>query len=198
MSLLKNMSAMKVMIILCVVAAGVLGWFGWEQHKRVDHLRKYLGVNAQDELVAPKAEVELDAELLQIAASNFTALTKELEGDDLRGDSSPQSYIRKIATNGKIALGGVDIDPRDSEARGYTDSTYAIKPRPLSSNSRVAPSFQRTQLANFMFKLEEGSKRVRVTNFRIQASDKALKPETIPQDRWTFTGTVTIRNKSTR
>ena len=198
MKFLREMTAMKFMILLCVVAAGVLGWFGWEQHQRVKELRGYLGLTAQEELKPAKSKVEEEAENLQMAATNFTALTKELEGDNLRGANSPMTVIRGVASNSKIALGAIDIDPRESPGRGFVDKTYAIKPKNLSSESREAPTFQRTQLANFMFKLEEGSKRVKVTNFRISQPKKSLKPEEIPNDRWAFTATVTIREKETK
>ena len=199
MSILKELTAMKVMILLCVIAAGVLGWFGWEQHKRVKDLRGYLGLNSQEEIKEPKSDVEEEAENLQIAASNFTALTKELEGDNLRGENSPMSVIRGVATNPKIAMGAIDIDPRESPGRGFVDKTYAIKPKNLSSaDKNKAPTFQRTQLANFMFKLEEGSKRIKVTSFRISQTGQSFKPEEIPEDRWGFSGTITIREKETQ
>jgi hypothetical protein len=72
---------------------------------------------------------------------------------------------------------------------------YAILPKNLGSGSNSIPTFQRTQIANFMFKLEEGSKRVKVTEFEIGTA-KALKPEDIPDDKWTFKCSMTIRGKS--
>ncbi|MCA9002590.1 MAG: hypothetical protein KDB61_11750, partial [Planctomycetes bacterium] len=99
-----------------------------------------------------------------------------------------------IASNRLIALGGVNINPRTDSQRAYVDNIYTVVPKSLNAGSRSAPTFQRTQLANFMYKLEEGSKRVKVTNFRIDTA-KPIKPEEIPDDRWAFQCSITIRSK---
>ncbi len=195
-SFLKNMSAMKATILLCVIAAGVLGYMGWQQHKRVQDLRQALGLNDQDEIVENRTGlIETQAVEIQAEASKYTELRRQLEGDNLRGDGSPQSYIRGVASNPSIQLGGVKINFRNDSQRGYEDNIYTIVPQAENTGRRQARTFQRTQLANFMYRLEEGSKRVKVTSFKID-TPKPLKPEDFPDDRWGFTCAITVRNKT--
>lgn len=195
MKSLKNMNAMMAMIVLCVVGSLVLGWLGWEQHQRAGHLRDVLGLNDKDQVVNSKMGlIEQQAREIQLAANQYTELTKQLEGDNLRGDNTPLTYIRGIASNRLIALGAVNINPRTDKQRSYTDNVYTVIPKSLNAGSRSAPTFQRTQLANFMYKLEEGSQRVKVTSLRIDTA-KPLKPEEIPDDRWSFQCSITLRSK---
>ncbi len=192
----KNMTAMKATILLCVVAAGVLGWMGWQQHQRVQELRNALGLNDKDEIVANKTGlVESQAVEIQTEARKYSDLRRQLEGDNLRGDGSPQSYIRGVASNPSIQLGGVKINFRNDSQRGYEDNIYTIVPQAENTGRRQTRTFQRTQLANFMYRLEEGSKRVKVTSFKID-TPKPLKPEDFPDDRWSFSCSITVRNKN--
>ena len=195
MGFFKKLNAMKVMIGLCLVAAVALGYLGWEQHSRAKDLRDALAFNSKDEIkVGATSLIEEQAITIQAKAAEFSDLTKQLDSDNLRGDNTPLSYIRSVAGNKSIALGGVNINPRTDQGRGYKDSIYTILPKALNTGKRSARSFQRTQLANFMYKLEEGSKRVRVTSFKMDPP-KNLKPEDIPTDMWTFQCAVTIRSK---
>ena len=192
----KNMTAMKATILLCLIAAGVLGWLGWEQHNRVKSLRNALGLNSQDEIVADKSGlIETQAVKIQTEASKYTELRRQLEGDSLSGDESPQSYIRGVAGHPSIQLGGVKINFRNDSQRGYDDNIYTIVPQSEGTGRRKVKTFQRTQLANFMYRLEEGSKRVKVTSFKID-TPKPIKPEEFPDDQWSFTCSITVRNKN--
>ncbi len=199
MSSLKKLSAMQYMIALCLVGACVLGWLGWEQHQRVGHLRDMLAIDGQDDSVAGKeSPLELQVYEIQTKARLYTDLHKQLQGEDLRVSEDSASYIRGIASLRQIALGSVAVNPSSRSVKslkGYTDRMYAILPKNLGSGKKKAPTFQRTQIANFMFKLEEGSKRVRVTKFQI-GTPKPLKAEAIPDDRWTFKCSMTIRGKT--
>ncbi len=199
MSSLKKLSAMQYMIALCLVGACVLGWLGWEQHQRVGHLRDMLAIDGQDDSVAGKeSPLELQVYEIQTKARLYTDLHKQLQGEDLRVSEDSASYIRGIASNRQIALGSVAVNPSSrgvKSLKGYTDRMYAILPKNLGSGKKKAPTFQRTQIANFMFKLEEGSKRVRVTKFSV-GTPKPLKAEAIPDDRWTFKCSMTIRGKT--
>ncbi|MDF1837342.1 MAG: hypothetical protein P1V35_05700 [Planctomycetota bacterium] len=199
MSSLKKLSAMQYMIALCLVGACVLGWLGWQQHQRVGHLRDLLAIDGSDNISPSKdSRLELQVEEIQTKARLYSDLHKQLEGEDLRVSEDSASYIRGIASNRQIALGSVAVNPSArgvKSLKGYTDRMYAILPKNLGSGKKKAPTFQRTQIANFMFKLEEGSKRVKVTKFTI-GTDKPLKPEAIPDDKWTFRCSMTIRGKT--
>jgi len=196
MQLIKKMTAMKATILLCVIAAIVLGYFGFEQHKRVKSLQAALGLDSSDKIIPnTPGLIAQQAVSIQTEASRFTDLTKQLEGDDLRGDGSPQSYIRGVAGQPEIKLGFVKINPRKDHQRAYTDDVYSIVPQAESGNRRNVKSFQRTQLANFMYRLEEGSKRVKVTSFKIE-TPKPIRPEDYPGDLWAFSCAMTVRSKN--
>ena len=199
MSSLKKLSAMQYMIALCLVGAGVLGWMGWQQFQRVGHLRELLAIDAADQTnLGQESQLELQVEEIQTKARRYSDLHKQLEGEDLRVSEDSASYIRGIASNRQIALGSVAVNPSSrgvKSLKGYTDRMYAILPKNLGSGKKKVPTFQRTQIANFMFKLEEGSKRVKVTKFQIGTA-KPLKAEDVPNDKWTFRCSMTIRGKT--
>jgi hypothetical protein len=68
----------------------------------------------------------------------------------------------------------------------WEDRTWQIKPNPPRP-------FQRSQIANLLYKLEADSGRVVVTDVEIDKADKRLKPHEIPEDRWMFEATLTSR-----
>ncbi|MEZ5973520.1 MAG: hypothetical protein R3E96_01385 [Planctomycetota bacterium] len=195
MGILKSMTAMKAMILCCLIAGGVLGWMGWKKHERVVSLQSFLGLDKQDQLLAGReSRAQKLATDLQLMGLEYSDLVGELDNDIMRGESSPQSEIRKIATLPKIALGGLDINPSSKQGRGYTDSKYLIKPAAPGGASKNKTYFPRTKIANFMYRLEERYKRVKVTSFRIEPP-KTLKPEEIPTDQWSFQCEITVREK---
>ncbi|MCA9001908.1 MAG: hypothetical protein KDB61_08295 [Planctomycetes bacterium] len=199
MNSLTKLSAMQYMIALCLLGACGLGWMGWKSHQRVGHLRELLAIDEKDQpLPSLESRLELQIQEIQTKARQYTDLHKQLEGEDLRVSEDSASYIRGIAGHRQIALGSVAVNPNIQSLRslkGYEDRNYHILPKNLGSGRSSVPTFQRTQIANFMFKLEEGSKRVKVTEFEI-GTQKTLKPEDLPDDRWTFKCTMTIRGKS--
>ncbi len=199
MGKLKKLSAMQYMIALCLIGACVLGWMGWGQYQRANHLRDLLAIDAKDQPIPGKPSlVEMQVEEIQTKAREYTELHKQLEGEDSRVSEDSGSYIRGIASHGQIRLGSLAINPSSRGVKGikgYTDKVYAILPKNLGSVKKKVPTFQRTQIANFMFKLEEGSKRVKVTKFEIK-TPKPIKAEVIPDDKWAFKCSMAIRSKT--
>ncbi|MBL4769578.1 MAG: hypothetical protein JKY61_00140 [Planctomycetes bacterium] len=199
MSSLKKLSAMQYMIALCMIGACALGWMGWQQYQRAAELRDLLAIDTKDQpLLGQESLLELQVKEVQTKARLYTDLHKQLEGEDLRVSEDSASYIRGIASNRQIALGSVAVNPSSrgvKGVKGFTDRVYSILPKNLGSGKSKVPTFQRTQIANFMFKLEEGSKRVKVTKFQI-GTQKSLRPEDVPDDKWTFKCSMTIRGKT--
>ena len=74
------------------------------------------------------------------------------------------------------------------------DKVYLISP------SLKDDTFRREQIANYLYKLENESRRVRVTDLVVEALNadgkKNLKPEEYPSDLWSFTFTVTSRQRT--
>ena len=83
------------------------------------------------------------------------------------------------------------INPRPNVGRNFTDHTHTITPLDPKRD------FGRVQLANFFYKLESDSSRVKVTDIDIRnMEDRGLDDAAIPPDRWTFKATITTREKS--
>ena len=74
-----------------------------------------------------------------------------------------------------------------------TDRVYTVTPFLRED------AFSRGQIANFLWKLEYDSRRVRVTELTLTALDAdnkpRVKPDDYPSDKWTFKCQVTSRQK---
>jgi hypothetical protein len=101
-----------------------------------------------------------------------------------------QSYIRNVAVHQKIGLGRINVttSPTKTIFKGSEDREFRIRHKDPKAD------FSRLQACNFMFKLEDGSNRIRVTEFELAVA-KRIEPEDIPNDRWTFDCKVTMREK---
>ena len=194
----KGFNLARLIILLCLVGTAVLGWMVFERQKQINDYQARLGLDeefvfrpAVDGMNATQSWVEKKVRSIQQLGNDYTAKMKQLEGEGLKGQDTPQSYIRSIAANRRVALGSLVITPRERENRGYTDKTYAIQPN-STDNSRAKPSFQRTQIANFLWSLEEGSARVKVTGLEIRTPGRR-DFEVHPSDMWEFTCELTER-----
>jgi len=56
-------------------------------------------------------------------------------------------------------------------------------------------SFGRIKLGNFFYSLESDSRRVKVTEIKIEMDNRKTKPHEKPNDKWTFDCKVTSRQK---
>ena len=80
-----------------------------------------------------------------------------------------------------------NINPSSTEPfKGVEDLTYSIKPKYRDKR------FLRASVANFLYKLEELSRRVRVTSLKLTPHSR-LKPGELGDDFWTFSAEITAR-----
>ncbi|MFT5048739.1 MAG: hypothetical protein ACI8QZ_000126 [Chlamydiales bacterium] len=171
----------RVVILLCVVLSGALGVFAWSQQKAIEEMRTAL---------APGGEVEDLVREIQVYSREHTELMKQKEGDLLSDeDQTPESYIRGVAYRPDVSMGQIEVDPDTRDDKSFVDMIYRI------NADDKAKKFTRTHLANFFFKLEEKSNRVKVTLLEVKAAEKRLDPHEIPSDNWTFKAEVTLRRK---
>jgi hypothetical protein len=167
------------MILLSVVGALVLAWMGWTRSSRVEELRR------NQETDMPK----LAAQLVEVARKH-TQLTDSRKGENLQGEADLGSYIYKIAGMDRVEVGNLDLTPnRDPFSKGIIDRKITIRP---DNRERT---FKRTTLANFLYTLEQQSRRVKVTMVKIEVADRRLKPEMLPEDLWTFEAEVVSRQR---
>ena len=180
-ALLERMTLARWIIVISLLASIGLGIFGYSLHKRRAELETALASEV------PKLALEL-----QNYAKRHTVLTKQYEREGLQGQSDPVTYIRTIAAGQLVQIGDTQVDPpQESQPMpGVLDTRYTIKP---SNRDR---GFGRSNIANFLFKLESESRRMRVTKLRMEPEAKNVKPENVLEnDSWRWEAEVTSRTK---
>jgi hypothetical protein len=176
-----NLTLARWIILLSLLASIGLGWYGFKLHQRRVDLEAALSSEART--------IALD---LRNLARRYTVLMKQSEREGLEGQSDPATYIRRIAASPDVKIGDTTVDP-PSEAeniKGVLDTRYGIKP---SSRDR---GYGRLNIANFLYKLESESRRMRVTRVRLEPEAKSTKPELVLEnDSWRWEAEVTSRTK---
>ncbi|HEX6882412.1 MAG TPA: hypothetical protein VF530_03465, partial [Planctomycetota bacterium] len=73
-------------------------------------------------------------------------------------------------------------------ARDIEDKIYKISP------DQKSQKYPRLQIANFLYRLEEASRRVKVTRLKLIPFEKTT-PGQVVKDLWTFEADLTTRTK---
>ena len=176
-----NLNFARVLIISMLVVSIPLGWMAWERNGQIAELRAAL---------AKQGEVENTVRDIQALSRRHSALVREVDAEGIVGQANPRSYITKIAYREEIELAQLKIDPSTREPiKGVVDNIYRV------TSSQKDKSFGRVRLGNFFFMLEEKSRRVRVTELKLETANRRLKPHEFPDDQWTFECKVTSREK---
>lgn len=173
----RHMNFPRAVILLCLTASAVLGWFVYERSLRLQ------------EIHAELARVETIIREIQEKAMELDELQKISSENKFRDLDMAESFIRETAADPVVKVGQVDITPKTkSPAKGIEDRIYAV--RPLRKEQR----FHREQIGNFLYRLEEKGTHVKVTSVEIRPHQK-LKPGEIGNDEWTFEAELTSRTK---
>lgn len=178
---LQNVSLARWIIIFSLIASAGLGFYGYRLHTRRVELE-----------LALKSRVPELAMEIQKLAKQHSSLMKQYDREGLGDQKDPQTYIRTIAAGKDVMIGDTSVDaPVETEfIKGVLDTRYTVKP---SSRDRGYP---RLNIANFLYKLESESRRLRVTRLRMEPEAKSVKPETILEnDSWRWEAEVTSRTK---
>lgn len=177
-SFFTNLNFPRGVILASVIGALVLGWLNWSWSQRLNELEQ------QNTKLAEPLVRAIQAQSLELSQ-----LQARVDGDGLGNTRDPEFYIRQVAGEQDVSVGQVQIVPGQAQVvKGVVDKTYRIKP------SDAKRAFSRVSISNFLYRLEEKSRRVRVTQVKITpAGGKALKPEEIGPDRWTFDTELTSR-----
>jgi len=179
-ALLKNMNLARTIILLAVLGSAFLGYSNFKGRAKLEHLETSLATTV------PRTVANI-----QILSQQYSKLISVRDKEGLSRNDSPESYIRGKADEKGAELGLVDITPSSSEfGKGVEDEKYRVKP--LDKNAE----YTRDQIAYFMWKLEEGSRRLKITDIDLQlAKRKGLKNRDIPEDLWTFSIQTTTRQE---
>ncbi|MFT5153604.1 MAG: hypothetical protein ACI841_003606, partial [Planctomycetota bacterium] len=140
----------RFIILVCFVGSFPLGWLAYERFES----NKILTAALQ-----PGGEVETLVTRIQSNCRRYTDLKLAQRDETLFGgeQSDIQNYIRRHTLDDKINLGQVKIAPRKTPSTQYIDFANTITP--VDSKATFSP----TQIANFLFRLESESSRVKVT-----------------------------------
>jgi hypothetical protein len=181
MGFFKDMNLARGVVLGSAIGSLALAWLGWEKQQEVAAL----------EAAASKQEIEKDMTLLMSLGHRHTQLKGAQEGQSGAGSDDIQSYVRRQATFPNVDLGNVELD-KDVKpiSKGINDDIYRIYFRDKDR------SFDRTRLTNFLYKLEEGSSRVKVTEIKLETADKRLKDHEVPNDQWAFEARITVRQRT--
>ena len=167
----------RMVIVVSLVASGVIGWLDYRMQGELAQL--------EDDV----AEAPITVQRLQTTALELETLMKLANKEGLKGQDDPELYIRRVAQMQHVNIGDVNTDFSSSEPiRGVEDLKYKIKPSERTS------SYARGAIANFLYKLEAESRRVRVTQIKIDPAEK-VDPGEIGNDFWTFEAEITSRRK---
>lgn len=175
----KNMNLARAIILLTIPLGAALWVFQSNKAEKAEEIETALN--------SPTRLPKLLSEIQQLAVDH-SRLSKELNSEGIRGQDNPQTYIRRVATSSKVEIGDVRItESKRNPLPGIEDRIYTIRP---SSTDRGYP---RLKISNFLYKLEEDSSRIKVTDISIDIAQRRVKNHIVPDDSWTFTAQVTSR-----
>jgi len=179
-SFLKNMNLARAIILASILGSIVLGVMGFRHARQVAELSANL-----------EEDVPNLVKQLQTLARRHTELSRKARQEELAGQTDLESYIRKMATKDNVEIGDLRLTPStDQRTKGVEDKKYRIR---AADRER---KFPRTRLANFLYSLEAGSQRVKITDIQLEVADKKIKPYEIPEDFWVFEAEVTSRQRT--
>ena len=178
---LSKMTLARWILLVSLLLSAVLAVTGTRLYRERVRLQESLEV-----------QVPRLAQEIQVNSRRFTRLYEQAEGAGLTGgQQDAQSYLRGLAIDRDVQLGGIEIIPQANfqPAKGVVDVKYRIRPQERERG------FVRVNLANFMHLIEQRSRRMRVTYVRMDREGKGLKPWEYGNDRWTWELEVTSRQK---
>jgi hypothetical protein len=179
-SFFQKMNLARAIIVFALIGSVALGAVGWRQQKKLAELRDNLSIDA------PK----LTRELMRLGHQH-TALKRTATKEGLNAQADFATYIKNAANKDGVDIGETkSVLNNTPRGNGISDVSYTITP---SDRDR---RYERFRIANFLYALESGSHRVKVTRAKLFVADKNVKPHEIPDDMWTFEAAVTSRQRS--
>ncbi len=175
-----EMNLARGIILISLIGCLALGFLGWQKQSQLDELKDQLDTRVQPLL----------KDLMQ-TAQRHTSLAKTLKDDSLGAQADLETYIRKVAAKDKVEIGNVNMTfTPEQRSKTVVDKVYRIK-----SDTRDR-AFQRLRIANFLYTLEYDSRRVKVTDLKLEIAEKRPKNHEVPADEWFFEAEVTSRQRA--
>ena len=172
-----RMSFPRAVILFCSLGSVVLGVLVWLRSQRLREVHQQL------------ARVPEIVREIQADAYRLSELQSSADSEIFKAQTEPLTYIQSIGAEKNVNVGQLKIDmtPR-TPARGIEDKIYKIAP--AEKNQK----YQRLYIANFLYRLEEASRRVKVTRLKLVPFEK-VSPGEIGKELWTFEADLTTRTK---
>jgi len=175
-----EMNLARGIILVSLIGCLALGILGWQKQSQLDELKEQYSSRIEPLL----------KDLMQ-TAQRHTTLAKSLKDDSLGAQADLETYIRKVAAKDKVEIGNVNMTfTPEQRSKTVVDKVYRIK-----SDTRDR-SFQRLRIANFLYTLEYDSRRVKVTDLKLEVAEKRPKAHEVPADEWFFEAEVTSRQRA--
>ncbi len=177
----RSMNLARGIIFTALLGSVALLWYGLRHASRLSEMKQNYTTDV----------AKLAPQLAQLARKH-SQLTDALKGESLQGEANLQDYIYKVAGMDRVEVGNLDLNPSkgDPISKGVVDKTINIRP---DNRDRA---FARTTIANFLYTIEQQSRRVKVTMIKIENADRRVKPQEVPKDTWTFEAEITSRQRS--
>ncbi|MBK7642460.1 MAG: hypothetical protein IPJ19_05340 [Planctomycetes bacterium] len=195
MSFFKNMNLARGIILFSVVGSIALGVLGYLQYDRLSKLQADLETSGAHKGANGSYDDSDVAKLvreIETLGRKHSQLTKVKTAEGFTETEGLGSYIERAITADGVELGEHDTSPNTvSVTKGIVDKKVLIKP---TARDKV---FQRSKIANFLYKLEADSRRIRVTDFTIELGGKnRVRDHEIPEENnWTYSVEITSRQR---
>lgn len=177
----QNLNFARVTMLVSLVGSLALAYIGWNQYQKLAELREDLDKRMPEQ-----------AKQLEAAARKHSQLAKNFDKENLKGEGNLMSYALKCAGDDNVEIGQIDPQPsvdKNTGTPGIEDEKLDIKPQDPKRG------FTRLRIANFLYRLEEQSRRVKVTDIEITPAGARVPRHELPEDLWTFSCQIMSRQR---
>jgi hypothetical protein len=191
----KNLNLARGIILASLLGSLALGVVGYLQSRTLSELKSDLEKSGARKSASGSYDDSDVAKLvreLETLGRKHTQLAKAKRAEGFTETEGLNNYIERAIVQDGVELGDHSTDPSTvSVTKGIVDKKIRIKP---TSRDRV---FQRSKIANFLYKLEADSRRIRVTDLTIQLGGKnKVREHEIPEENnWTYDVEITSRQR---
>jgi len=195
MRLFKNFNLARWIILFSLLGSIALGVVGFTQASTLGELHSDLdktSVRKGTSGTYDDSDVAKLVRELETLGRKHTQLAKAKRAEGFTETEGLNNYIERAITADGVELGEHGTDPSTvNVTKGIVDKKIRIKP---TSRDKV---FQRSKIANFLYKLEADSRRIRVTDLTIELGGKnRVREHEIPEEgNWTYDVEITSRQR---
>jgi hypothetical protein len=161
--MLRNLDVERVVLVVMLLL--ILGGVGFIMYQR----------SVADELRGALATAERDLSRIGVLTDEVLMLQEELSEDKVASGMAPYAYIEQQMVETRIGKTSFSIaNPQEDENRseGYIDTKFTLTTAPqLAAQGR--DEFTREDLATFLLWIEGNTRRMKVTNIRLDRSTRS-------------------------